>query len=155
MDHCNSCAVSNRFLWFLQRWVTWNWRIQSSPLSVPWDPEPSGSCIQSFSSANERNPIAQIRLFTFLTKSSTYSSLNQTIGWRLGRDLLCYLCTRPSPWVRVISPRVSTYLIVHLSNCDIKTDGRRALLLQAIQEWLPMLTFLAPLLGTKLKIFPG
>jgi hypothetical protein len=49
-------------------------------------------------------------------------------------DLLCSLRTRSSPRVRVISPRVSTHLIAHLSNRDIKTDGRWALLLQAIQE---------------------
>jgi hypothetical protein len=35
-------------------------------------------------------------------------------------------------------------LITHLSNRDIKTDGRWALLLQAIQERLPALTFVHP-----------
>ena len=47
-------------------------------------------------------------------------------------DLLCSLRTRSIPQVRVISPRVSTHLITNLSNRDIKIDGRRALLLQAI-----------------------
>ena len=42
----------------------------------------------------------------------------------------------------------------HLLNRDIKNDGRTALLLQAIHEWLLTLTFLASLSGMNLNIFP-
>ena len=36
-----------------------------------------------------------------------------------------------------------------------KTDGHQALLLLAIQEWLPLPTFMASLPGMNLNIFPG
>ena len=79
LDHCNSYIVSNRFLWFSQRWTTWNWRIQLSQPSAPWSFGPRGSWLLSFSSSSFRRPVAQGILVHPSHKSSIYQPFNHLL----------------------------------------------------------------------------
>ena len=75
LDHCNGCNVSNQFLCFLSTGMAWNWRIQSSHPSAPWNFGPRGSWLLSFSSSSFRRSVSQGSLAYPSHKSSIYHPL--------------------------------------------------------------------------------
>ena len=73
--HCNSHSVSNQFLCFLSAGMAWNWRIQSSHPSAPWNSGPRGSWLLSFSSSSFRRPVSWGSIAHPSCKSSIYHPL--------------------------------------------------------------------------------
>jgi len=99
-------------------------------------------------------PDVQSRLY-FLFFSLHSLTTMQNYWLKLDQDLTCVSCSNPVFWVRTIF----FWVYFHSSPFIKKSWHLNWWALgsapAAIQEWLLTPTFMAPLPGTKLKIFPG
>ena len=136
--------------------MTWNWRIQSShPFSYLklWIKRILHSTV--FLLQTIERPVAWGSLAHPSYKSSIYHPLIHSLTEVGSRPPLLHTYQAQSPESMFYLLESLPILSPPFIKSWHKTDGRWALLLQAIQGWLLTLTFLALLLGMKLKIFPG
>ena len=140
LDHCNSHIVSNQFLWCSQHWNDLELKDSvESPLSSLklWTKRILASEFFILKLPKASHPRQSCSLFSQVFPLSPFNSFTDR-SW-IKTSLAFYIPGLVS-WVKVVSSWVFIHSITHSKLLWHKTDGHWALLLQAIQEWLLMLT---------------